>query len=179
MHRIGRIRREARIPESQRENHILFFFRQQMVLFVMAHEVGHVYRGHLDKPKPRDRSERQAQELEADEFAADLMFRQRVYYPPGFEFSMIPDVAADEVKTTWARQTLQAVSLLLVLYEMFDQAAAQLKVSWSEDHPPAPDRYALVRQVCVGEGFDLATEIQPADDVFAMLQQISATFDWS
>src|ERR1700751_522087 len=68
--RKDRIGREMFIPIAQRLSDTLEFLTLQAVLFVLAHEVGHIMLGHTDRPRPSTQEARWEEETQADLSAA-------------------------------------------------------------------------------------------------------------
>jgi len=103
-----RVFEEARYSERHRRGGVSVGVRALMLLFTVAHELGHIALGHLDRPAADDAENRQ-RELEADGYAADILLRS-VRVPPSWWAFAVGDVSRDTFATHMLQLAADAIN---------------------------------------------------------------------
>lgn len=114
-------------------------YADQMILFLLAHELGHIRLGHLDQMVGATIKNEQS----ADNYAADLVFK-KVYSSMEMEKFGLP-------YDFWAAGATSAVALIFMLNSAFEKAAAARNSPWLEYHSPAFERFASFKNYCISE----------------------------
>jgi tetratricopeptide (TPR) repeat protein len=143
--RAERIGREMRMPDSQRRGGTIHLLLQQMALFIIAHEVGHVMLGHCDRTElPEDAAGRMEEEGEADAWAAFAVFSV-------FDGWVKRSAMGAEQLSYGTVAILTAVALLFGVHEAIAKAAAMLNRPWDPNYPSAMERYERFKIGCITE----------------------------
>lgn len=108
----------------------------QMILFVLAHELGHIRLGHIHEPKGASIDN----ERFADEYAAELVI-DKVYSSMNLKDNGVPF-------DYWSAGAASAVALIFTINSAFEKAAAMRSKPWLEHHSPAFDRFVLFKEYC-------------------------------
>src|ERR1041385_441378 len=149
--------------------------RTLMLFFTVAHELGHVLKGHCDAP-PKNLSMKREYEFEADAFAAELLLHYTVFPPTWWRFAIDqgtseefcdammdlglgflahyrPPSENDEapassfaIHRTFA---LQAVATIFAIHELSEAAAVAGGKKFEHGYPTARERWEAFRTQCV------------------------------
>lgn len=161
-----------------------------MVLFTMAHELGHILLGHCDRPMTPFGKSRWTEEFEADAKAIKLVAESlaqtdQVYAQlDGSEFRWGNRIApAASVPPVNA---LGAIAILFALLEMVQKCALQRgKHGWTKWHPPSALRFEALRTYCTSseiypeEYFSaVVTGLPDPDGLYLLFQYIGLGLSW-
>lgn len=116
----------------------------QMMLFVVAHEIGHAMLDHLSKPQPVNFNAFIGQESDADIFAADLIFRGHFKHIYQFKAYDHPALSASE----WVTLTLIAISMIMAFYHGLEEAASIQPAAMRYQHLPGKMRWENFKVHC-------------------------------
>lgn len=169
-----RVQHEMSIPEAQRRAGIIYFLFQQMIMFTLAHEVGHIVLGHCDTTRPEDLHGRFEREYEADALAVGLTVKFAIDNGKSPEQRMFGLVG-----------TITAIALLFGIHEAIHIAAGQLGHSWERTYPPPIQRYATFKNDCIAskeipaEAFvQRISHLGPPDAFAAWFPEMAGQINW-
>jgi hypothetical protein len=133
-----RLRHDLSLPDEHRRIGIIELLFQQMALFALAHECGHVALGHCDASNPSSPENESA----ADQFAAGVLLTQMQHFTGSNESQIFLRVA-----------TLTAVTLICDMYQALDDCGEALGFARQKGYPRWSDRFASLKQRFILEGF--------------------------
>jgi tetratricopeptide (TPR) repeat protein len=119
--------------------------------FTIAHELGHIIRGHVDRTSSLEREARWAEEFEADDVAIKLLLKLiHSNYP--LDPKRISE-AEGRVYTEGVIATvtaLRAISILFSVVDLVQEAARKRGMhGWKRYHPRGEERYVRLRNTCI------------------------------